>query len=413
MICECLVGSNTMSANFEYPSQVPYDWETRKKYQDLPFPMTEYERRLKGLREIMTRLGLDSTLVFGNSADYGDLVYLSNFIPFGKAAVVVPKEGELSIVTDAILHGEPINSFAWMTWIKDFLPVSHDTDKFAGLLGHVLMKSGKVRRIGLIGSDNIPVRIWERLKTDLEGELVDISFEFLSFKSIRSDLEIQLQREVGAITARAMRDAVESISEGRSEHEVAGIAYDSMFSGGAHDRSFQTIVNSGPRGGLKHSYPTDRKIQRGDLIYLDMGAMKYGYQCDMSRSVAVGGANEEQKRVLDVILNGYNTLTSMMKPGVKMSDIISKAHELEEKSGLRSKFKDKMYLGLIVHHAIATSFFELPSLGLSDVTLQRNMSFAFEPMAHILDFGTAVIEDTVLITSQGAESLTPYEIVHW
>ena len=44
---------------------------------------------------------------------------------------------------------------------------------------------------------------------------------------------------------------------------------------------------------------------KGDLIYLDMGAMKFGYQCDMSRSVVVGGANEEQKHVLDVILNAY------------------------------------------------------------------------------------------------------------
>ena len=57
--------------------------------------------------------------------------------------------------------------------------------------------------------------------------------------------------------------------------------------------------------------------------------------------------------------------------------------------------------------------FRAPSLGLPDVTLEKNMSFAFEPMAHILDFGTAVIEDTVLITEGGAESLTPYEIVHW
>ena len=72
-----------------------------------------------------------------------------------------------------------------------------------------------------------------------------------------------------------------------------------------------------------------------------------------------------------------------------------------------------MYLGLIVHHAIATSFFELPSLGLPDVELKENMSFAFEPMAHILDFGTAVIEDTILVTKRGAESLTPYELVHW
>jgi len=397
--------------NFEFGSQVLYDWETRKKYLDLPFPMSEYERRVQGLREIMSRLRLDSVIIFGSTTDYGDLVYVSNFIPFGKASIVVPKDGEPAVVTDAILHGEPINSFAWMTWIKDFIPVSHDPEKFAGVLREILLE-GNSKRIGIVGIDNVPIRIWERLH-ELDLEFVDIWFEFVSFKSIRSDLEIKLQREVGAITARAMKDAIESISEGTSECEVAGVANGAMFKGGAHDRSFQTIVNSGPRGGLKHSYPTPRKIQRGDLVYLDMGAMKYGYQCDMSRSVVVDGADDEQREVLDVILNAYNTLTSMMTPGRKMSEIVAKAHELEDKSGLRSKFKNRMYLGLIVHHAIATSFFELPSLGAPDITLRENMSFAFEPMAHILDFGTAVIEDTILITAQGAESLTPYEIVHW
>lgn len=361
----------------------------------------------------MSRMNLDHVLIFGNAAEYGDLVYISNFIPFGRASIVIPQESEPTVVTDAILHGEPINSYAWMTWIKGFLPVSHDLNSFAESLKKILRETASPRRIGIIGYDNIPPKLWERLNSDLGAEFVDIFLDFLAFKSIRSDLEINLQHEVGRITAKAMKDAVESIIPGRSEHDVAGVAYGSMFAGGAHDRSFQTIINSGPRGGLKHSYPTDRKIQSGDLIYLDMGAMKYGYQVDMSRSVVVGGANEEQKQVLDVILNSYSQLTSMMIPGRKMSEVLARAHRLEDNSGLRVKFGDRMYLGLGVHHAIATSFFELPSLGLTDVELKENMSFAFEPMAHILDFGTAVIEDTLLITSKGAESLTPFELVHW
>jgi len=395
-----------------YSSQVPYDWETRKKYLDLPFPISEFERRVKALREIMFRANLDSVLIFGNASDSGDLVYISNFIPFGRAAVIVSKEGDPTLVTDAILHGEPINSYAWMTWIHDFVPVPHDLTRFAEVLSQNL-SDNKSKRVGVVGFDNIPITIWESLRKVNEIEWVNLWYEFLSMKSVRSDLEIILQREIGAITASAMKEAVKSISPGISENEIAAVAYRTMFAKGAHDRSFQTIVNSGPRGGLKHSYPTSRKIQAGDMVYLDMGAMKFGYQCDMSRTVVVGEANYEQREVLNVILNAYKVLTSMMNPETTMSEIVSKAHELEEQSGLRSKFKDRMYLGLIVHHAIATSFFELPSLGLPDVILKKNMSFAFEPMAHILDFGTAVIEDTILITDRGAESLTQYELAHW
>ena len=55
------------------------------------------------------------------------------------------------------------------------------------------------------------------------------------------------------------------------------------------------------------------------MVYLDMGAVKFGYQSDMSRTVVIGGANPEQRQVLDVIENAFDTLTGMMKPGVRTS----------------------------------------------------------------------------------------------
>jgi Xaa-Pro aminopeptidase len=133
----------------------------------------------------------------------------------------------------------------------------------------------------------------------------------------------------------------------------------------------------------------------------------------MSRTVVLGGANTEQRQVLDVIETAFDTLTGMMKPGVRTSSLVMRAEELADGSGLKEKYRGRIYLGLMVHHAIATSFFEIPSLGLPDTRLMKNMSFAFEPMAHILDFGTAVIEDCLLITADGVESLTPYAKVHW
>ena len=396
-----------------YPSQVPYDWETRSRYMDLPFPIAEYEKRLDRIRKLMEKSGLDCILIFGDAGDPGDLVYISNFIPFGRAAIIVRREKPPILVTDAILHGEPINSYAWMTWIKDFVPVRHDPNEFALALTRVFDEE-RASRVGIVGSDNLPMSIWERLREmNPARSWRDFWLEFTKVKSIRSDLEVSLQREIGKITAQAMEAAVESISPGKTEGEVAGVAYKTIMELGAHDRSFPTIINSGPRSGIKHSYPTGRRIERGDLIYLDMGAMKFGYQSDMSRSVVVDGASAEQKAVLDVVLNAYQTLLSMMRPGVKTSELVKEAKSLEAKSGLKEKYNGRMYLGLIVHHAIATSFFEFPSLGLGDTVLEPNMTFAFEPMAHILDFGTAVVEDTVLINKTGAESLTPYELVHW
>jgi Xaa-Pro aminopeptidase len=395
-----------------YQSQVPYDWETRKKYLDLPFPLSEYDSRLKRVRRTMEEKGLDALLVFGNAGDPGDLVYISNFIPFGRAAVLLPSKGRPQIITDAVLHGEPINSYAWMTWVRDFQVVRHEPCDFAEAIAKSLREMA-AKRVGLVGMDTIPMSIWEALAPKARVKWTDFWFEFTSVKSIRSPREITLLREVGRITARAMQAAVEAIAVGKKESEVAAIANYTMAKEGGHGGGFPSIVNSGPKSGLKHSYPTERKIARGDMVYLDLGATRFGYQSDMSRTVVVGGADEQQKEVLDVVEEAFDALTAMMRPGVRISRLVEKANGIADASGLKEKYRGRIYLGLMVHHAIATSFFEIPSLGLPDTRLKKNMSFAFEPMAHILDLGPAVIEDCILITADGNESLTPYEKVHW
>jgi Xaa-Pro aminopeptidase len=359
----------------------------------------------------MESKGVDALLIFGDAGDPGDLVYLSNFSPFGRAALVLPLEKPPVLITDAVLHGEPINSYAWATWVEDFRAVRHDprllSDSISDALGAVRAKT-----VGIVGRDNLPMSVWESLSRT-RVKWVEFWPDYTAVKSVRSPREISLLREVGRITARAMEAAVDAISPGKTEADIAAVANFTLSREGGHGGGFPTIINSGPKSGLKHSYPTSRRIERGDMVYLDMGAVRFGYQGDMSRTVVVGGANGEQRQVLDVIENAYDTLTGMMRPGVRTSSLVEKADELARESGLEEKYRGRIYLGLVVHHAIATSFFEIPSLGLPDTPLRKGMSFAFEPMAHILDFGTAVIEDCLLVRQGGVESLTPYERVHW
>ena len=94
-----------------------------------------------------------------------------------------------------------------MTWIHDFVPVLHDLARFGEVLKDILTDN-KSKRVGVVGFDNIPVAVWERLTEANEFEWVNLWFEFLSIKSVRSDLEIILQREIGSITASAMKEAV-------------------------------------------------------------------------------------------------------------------------------------------------------------------------------------------------------------
>lgn len=358
--------------------------------------------------------GVDDLIVFGNSHDRGDLTYVSSFYPFGRAAIILRRKNEEPVlITDGILHGEPMNSYIWTTWVRDYRPVHRDPAEFAAAIARVLLED-RARKVGIVGMDSLPMTISDALKGKVKGvSWKDFWAPFTHVKSIRSPSEVELLKRVGKITAAGMKDAVEAIAEGRTEHEIVAVANKTMFELGAQELFFPTIVNAGLRGGLKHSYPTARRIRRGDLIYLDMGASVYGYNSDMSRSVVVGGANAEQRAVLDVIVDAYEKLTAMMKPRMNSEEIVSEGKKLERESGLYRKYRGRMFLGLAVHHAVGTSIAEFPTMGFPGTVLKENMTFAFEPMAHILDFGTAVIENMILITESGQEPITPYGNVHW
>jgi len=118
---------------------------------------------------------------------------------------------------------------------------------------------------------------------------------------VKSDREVELLKELGKITVYAMQAAIENIGVGKKENEIAGAVNKVMLEQGAHDRAFLSIVNSGAKAGLKHSYPTNRKIIQGDMVYIDIGAMKFGYVTIVSRTVVVGKAKPRTKRILDVI----------------------------------------------------------------------------------------------------------------
>src|SRR5262245_3160961 len=106
-----------------YEALVPYDWESRQPWLDVSFPVEEYEARVARLRGLMARDGLDALVAFGGPGDPSNVVWLASFEPaHGDNAVVVPAEGELMLSTNWLMHGEPMHTSIWTTWIHDARP---------------------------------------------------------------------------------------------------------------------------------------------------------------------------------------------------------------------------------------------------------------------------------------------------
>src|SRR5438046_666659 len=191
-----------------YETIVPYAWEDRLPWLDLAFPIEEYQARVRRVRELMAREGLDCLLAFGGGADRSNVRYLSNFEPsHGDNVVVVPAEGELMLSTNWLMHGEPMHTSIWTTWIRDVRPgerpgMARDAEtSVEGQVAERVQEGGLARgRIGLAGLDAASAAFVPRLQALLpEATWVPADRLLLEVRSIKSPAEIEVMREAGRI----------------------------------------------------------------------------------------------------------------------------------------------------------------------------------------------------------------------
>jgi Xaa-Pro dipeptidase len=397
-----------------FDSRVPYDFETRKKYIDIPFPEGEYAERIDKIRGLMQERELGALLVYSypaGSEGAGHLTYLTSFMPLGgDAALLLPMDGEPTLIFDRVFHSEPTHSMNWTTWVRDVHPSTRENVP-ANIKAWLEERGLDKGKIGLVGERMLPWDLWNQTRESLpEATWKPVTRAFNDIQKIKSPSEMDLMRKVCKMTDEGMRAGLEAVSSGVSEGEIVGEISREFARQGAHGVSFSPCIASGPRGGLKHSYPTDRKIRKGDIVYIDVGAKYYGYNTDMSRVVVVGAPTPKQKYLLDADREAYYTLLDEMRPGVPVTEIHGMAREMEKRSGIYERYGEGAYVRFAGSHALATGYAEW-SLEDGRTVLTSNLSpLAFEPMIVILDLGTIVIESMVAITGKGAEVLTPLEV---
>ncbi len=388
-----------------------FDLKSRARWlkSELPFTVSEYEGRIKKIQESAKKDGLDAVLIHGDSNENGFVRWVSNLAPlYGSTFIVIPAAGDAALVSDSVLHGEPMHSVWWMNWIPDIRPTKHS---LAGLIEGLisvlqekhLMDSGL--KLGWVGDYGFPE---DRIKSLVsEITLRNYNEKFLALKSIKSPRELQIIRKTMKITSDAMQAGCEAIKDGVTENKIAGIINGTMMSEGAHDVAFSTMVVAGPRSSLKHAHPTERKMKKRDMVYIDIGASYNGYVADMSRTLTVGAPNQRQKEILDLAYDIHKETVKMMKPGSECGSIADAAYALAREAG----WEEDTYVG---GHGLGTTLFDLPVILPSVKTkLAPNMVFAYEPMIVPMKTGTAVVEDDYLVTNSGIQRLTKFDQKLW
>ena len=218
-------------------------------------------------------------------------------------------------------------------------------------------------------------------------------------RMIKDEEEIKNIEKACNITDECFKYICEYIKIGMTEKEIAFEIEKFFKNNGAEKLAFETIVVSGKNSSKPHAMPTDKKIEAGDTITIDMGCKYKGYCSDMTRTIFAGYVPVEVKPIYDLVLKNQIQTSKEIKDGVS-ARFVSKMVE--------NNFKLNGYD--LVHslgHGVGLEIHEFPYIsGKHDITLKENMIITNEPGIYIPNYFGVRIEDTVLITKSGCINLT-------
>lgn len=261
------------------------------------------------------------------------------------------------------------------------------------------------RRVGF-EAEHVTVAQVERLREACNEDvtLVPVTGVIEDLRLTKDNTERIRLTEVAELASRAFEDllAAGELAVGRSERDIAADLEYRMRLLGAERPSFDTIVASGPNSAKPHHTAGDRIIHRGDIVLIDFGAHARGFNSDMTRTVAMGEADDFTREIYDIVLRAQLAGIEAATPGRRLVDVDAAA---------RSVIEDAGYGEFFVHstgHGVGLELHERPAASqIAEGVLEEHMVLTIEPGIYVPGRGGVRIEDTVLITQGPARIITP------
>lgn len=222
-------------------------------------------------------------------------------------------------------------------------------------------------------------------------------------RMIKSELETEALREAARYADYGVEVGVQAIQAGKTEMEILAAIEFELKKKGIQKMSFSTIVLSGEKTALPHGKPGDRKIREGDFVLFDLGVVFKGYCSDITRTVAFQSASAKQREIYNVVLRAQHASLNMSKPGIRIGDLDIVARNMITDAGYGKYFLHR------IGHGLGIDVHEYPSMSdNNNVQAEQGMVYTIEPGVYVPDVGGVRIEDDILVTAEGYESLTQF-----
>lgn len=363
------------------------------------FDSTVYAQRLQAAAELTGTAGLAGLVI---TPGY-DLRYLvgSRAETFERlTALVIPVSGEPTVVVPrmelASLRESAIPELG--VTVRDWVDGQDPYDLVAAAVG------GNAIAV----TDAMPALHLLPL-TDRLGTVPVLATDVLrALRMVKDPAEIDALRKAGAAIDRVHARVPEFLVPGRTEAEVAADIDKAIVAEG-HSAAAFIIVGSGPHGADPHHEVSDRALQAGDIVVVDIGGpYEPGYNSDSTRTYSLGEPSPEVAQQYSVLQRAQQQAVDAVRPGVTAEQVDAAARDVLAEAGLAEFFVHR------TGHGIGLSVHEEPYIVAgNDLPLEPGMAFSVEPGIYFPGKWGARIEDIVIVTDDGAEPLNtrPHDLI--
>ena len=325
--------------------------------------------------------------------------YASGF-PFTDGSVIVARGGAWLITDSRYIEAAGLHA-------EGVTVLMYDRSKpLKEFISDIISSSG-VKRLG-IEENTLSYGRYLKLREQLSCELVPAQSIFTELRSSKSEEEIGYMKEAQAVSEAALDEVLGIIKPGMTESEIAAELVYRMLRHGSEGNSFDPIVVTGAKTSMPHGVPGDNIVKDGDFLTMDFGCIRHGYCSDMTRTVAVGHASDEMRKIYSIVLEAQLTGISVSRAGIPGCEIDAAARKVISDAGYGE------YFGHGYGHSLGLDIHEAPNANpMGTAPMPAGAVVSAEPGIYLPGRFGVRIEDVVVMREGGCEVITkaPKELI--
>ena len=350
---------------------------------------------IEKIRNKLSEQGLDAVIIENEKNQR----YAAGF-PFTDGSVIVAREGAWLITDSRYIEAAKLRA-------EGVTVLMYDREKPLNAFISELINSANIKKLG-IEEKSLSFGRYHELNEQLPCDLIPAQYIFCDLRAAKSEEEIAYMKEAQAVSEAALDEVLGIIRPGMTESEIAAELVYRMLRHGSEGNSFDPIVVTGAKTSMPHGVPGDNVVKAGDFLTMDFGCIRNGYCSDMTRTVAVGCASDEMRKVYSIVLEAQLAGIAASRAGVPGCEIDAAARKVITEAGYGE------YFGHGYGHSLGLDIHEAPNANpMGSAPMPAGAVVSAEPGIYLPGRFGVRIEDVVVMREGGCEVITkaPKELI--